>query len=133
MPTHKINDYTRRLIVRLRLKGMKGADIAREAHVHESTVSRICREERIPNPNIPRGHAGGRPQGSMRKKRAVTIQDNTPHTAIAPHRDIVMLARQGYTIGDIAVAFSISLDEVNRRIREHLMYMRLNKPQPLCD
>ena len=136
MPTHKINDYTRRLIVRLRLKGMKGADIAREAHVHESTVSRICREERIQSPRIPRGYGGGRPQGSKSKKTAAA--DDRPdsltgNTAIAPHRDLVMLARQGYTIGDIAVAFSISLDEVNRRIREHLMYMRLNKPQPLCD
>ena len=44
-----------------------------------------------------------------------------------------MLARQGYTIGDIAVAFSISLDEVNRRIREHLLYMRISKPPTSAD
>ena len=47
--------------------------------------------------------------------------------------DIVMLARQGYTIGDIAVAFSISLDEVNRRIREHLLYMRISKTPTSAD
>lgn len=137
MPTHKINDHTRRLIVRLRLKGMKCSDIASQAHVHPSTVCRLLADERIPSPHFPRGHAGGRPQGSKAKKRATADNDRpdslTGNTAIAPHRDLVMLARQGYTIGDIAVAFSISLDEVNRRIREHLLYMRISKTPTSAD
>ncbi len=128
MPVRKINNYTRRLIIHLRLKGMRCIDIAEKAHVHLSTVSRICAEERIPDPHIPRGRTGGRPQGSKSTKRATTAP-----TGITPHHDIVMLARQGYTIGDIAVAFSISLDEVNRRIREHLLYMRISKTPTSAD